>query len=63
MKGIRTTLVILLLVLVLISIGTVGFHLVQGRSWFKSLDATLMTVSTIGAGPENELRGRERFLM
>ncbi len=58
MKRNRTTVVILALVAILISVGTVGFHLVQGWGWFKSLYATLMTVSTIGSGPENELSGR-----
>ncbi len=58
MKGIRTAVLILALVFVLIGVGTVGFHIVQRWSWFKSLYVTLMTVSTIGAGPENELSGR-----
>jgi voltage-gated potassium channel len=57
-KSVRTTIIILALVVTLIGVGTVGFHVVQGWSWFKSLYATLMTVSTIGAGPENELSGR-----
>ena len=58
MKRFRTTIIILTLVVILLSVGTVGFHVVQGWGWFKSLYATLMTVSTIGAGPENELSGR-----
>jgi voltage-gated potassium channel len=57
-KGIRTTGLIVALLIALIGIGTAGFHFVQGWSWFKSLYTTLMTVSTIGAGPENELSGR-----
>jgi len=57
-KSVRTTIIILALVVTLIGVGTVGFHVVQGWSWFKSLYTTLMTVSTIGAGPENELSGR-----
>lgn len=57
MKGIRTALLIVVLVVILIGIGTVGFHIIEGWGWFKSLYATLMTVSTIGAGPENELGG------
>jgi voltage-gated potassium channel len=55
MKGVRRTVIILILVVLLIGVGTVGFHVVQGWAWFKSLYATLMTLSTIGAGPENEL--------
>ncbi|MCL5006193.1 MAG: potassium channel protein [Acidobacteria bacterium] len=58
MKGVRTTIIILVLVVILIGVGTLGFHIVQGWNWFKSLYATLMTVSTIGAGPENELSSR-----
>ncbi len=58
MKGIRTTIIILALVAILIGVGTLGFHVVQGWSWFKSLYTTLMTLSTIGAGPENELSHR-----
>jgi len=57
-KGIRTAILIVVLVFALISVGTLGFHAIQGWDWFKSLYTTLMTVSTIGAGPENELNGR-----
>jgi len=46
---------ILGLLLVLISVGTFGFHVIEGWPWFKALYGTLMTVSTIGAEPENEL--------
>ncbi len=58
MKGIRTAGLIFAALIALIGIGTAGFHFVQGWGWFKSLYTTLMTVSTIGAGPENELSGR-----
>jgi voltage-gated potassium channel len=57
-KGIRTAGLISALLVALIGVGTAGFHFVQGWGWFKSLYTTLMTVSTIGAGPENELNGR-----
>ena len=57
MKGIRTAGLIFALLIALIAIGTTGFHFVQGWGWFKSLYTTLMTVSTIGAGPENDLSG------
>lgn len=43
------------LIMALLAVGTIGFHLIEGWSWFKSLYATLMTVSTIGAEPENEM--------
>ncbi|HZT70647.1 MAG TPA: potassium channel protein [Terriglobia bacterium] len=58
MKGIRTAVLIVALLAALIGVGTVGFHLVQGWGWFQSLYTTLMTLSTIGAGPENELSRR-----
>ena len=58
MKRLRTAVLVFALLVVLIGIGTVGFHIVQGWGWFKSLYVTLMTLSTIGAGPENELSGR-----
>jgi voltage-gated potassium channel len=43
------------LVLALLGAGTVGFHWLEGWPWFQSLYGTLMTVSTIGAEPENQL--------
>ncbi len=43
------------LVLSLLAVGTVGFHVIEGWPYFKALYATLMTVSTIGAEPENQL--------
>ena len=38
-----------------IGAGTVGFHLIEGWSWFESLYGTLMTISTIGSKPEDLL--------
>lgn len=58
MKGHRTAILIVVLVAALVLTGTVGFHTIQGWNWFKSLYTTLMTISTIGAGPENELTSR-----
>ena len=43
------------LVVGLLGLGTVGFHVVEGWPWFRALYGTLMTVSTIGAEPENQL--------
>ena len=51
----RSPAFVVLLVIVLIVFGTVGFRLIEGWPWFKSLYGTLMTVSTIGGEPENEL--------
>ncbi len=39
----------------LLATGTLGFRYSEGWPWFKALYGTLMTVSTIGAEPENEL--------
>ena len=55
MKSIRRVATVFGLVLTLITVGTVGFHLIEGWPWFQSLYCTLMTVSTIGAEPESEL--------
>lgn len=62
MKGVRITIIILILVALLIGGGTAGFHLVERWTWFKSFYATLMTLSTIGAGPENELSSHGEIL-
>jgi voltage-gated potassium channel len=45
----------------LILFATVGFHILEGWSWFQSFYCTLMSVSTVGADPENQLSktGRE----
>jgi len=39
----------------LIFLGTVGFHTIEGWPWFQALYGTFMTISTIGAEPENQL--------
>ncbi len=49
------------LVVALISVGTVGFHVIEGWSWFQAFYGTLMTISTIGAEPENELSPQGRL--
>lgn len=46
---------VVVLVICLISVGTVGFRLIEGWDWFKAFYGTLMTISTIGADPVNEL--------
>jgi voltage-gated potassium channel len=43
------------MLLALVTAGTAGFHIIEGWSWFQSFYMTLMTVSTIGAEPENQL--------
>jgi voltage-gated potassium channel len=50
----RATLVVIL-VIALLAVGTVGFHVIEQWSWFQAFYGTLMTVSTIGAEPENQL--------
>jgi voltage-gated potassium channel len=47
--------IVFALIAALLAIGTVGFHLIEGWTWFDSFYGTLMTVSTIGAEPENRL--------
>ena len=47
--------VVLGFVLCLLTVGTVGFHIIEGWPWFQALYGTLMTVSTIGAEPVNQL--------
>lgn len=39
----------------LLTVGTVGFHLIERWPWFQAFYGTLMTVSTIGAEPLNQL--------
>jgi voltage-gated potassium channel len=51
----RQVSIIIGMVAALLVIGTVGFRITEHWPWFKCLYATLMTVSTIGAEPENEL--------
>ncbi len=46
---------LVLLLVCLISIGTIGFRYTEGWDWFKAFYATLMTVATIGADPLNQL--------
>jgi voltage-gated potassium channel len=57
----RQLLVVLGLIALLLLVGTVGFRLTEGWTWFESFYCVLMTVSTIGASPENSLShaGRE----
>jgi len=44
-----------MLVIALLAVGTIGFHIIENWSWFQAFYGTLMTVSTIGADPENQL--------
>ncbi len=55
MKNFRDVAIVFLLVFVLIGVGTVGFHVIEGWEWFDSFYATLMVVSTLGADPVNKL--------
>ena len=49
------------MVLGLLGLGTVGFHVIEGWPWFQAFYGTLMTVSTIGAEPENLLSHQGRI--
>ena len=55
LRSLHRAAIVLGLIVVLLTVGTVGFHLVEKWSWFQSFYTTLMTVSTIGAEPENQL--------
>ena len=59
-KLFKRALIIFGLASLLAVFGTVGFHLIEGWSWFQSFYCTLMTVSTIGAEPENQLSSAGR---
>ncbi len=55
MKTYKRTPIVVGLVVALLAVGTVGFHIIERWPWFQSFYGTLMTVSTIGAEPENQL--------
>ncbi|HJY86355.1 MAG TPA: potassium channel protein [Candidatus Acidoferrales bacterium] len=55
MRSLHRAAIVLGLIVILLTVGTVGFHLIERWSWFASFYTTLMTVSTIGADPENQL--------
>jgi len=59
--GAHRAFLVVAMVAALLFCGTLGFRITEGWSWFECLYCTLMTVSTVGAGPENELSkaGRE----
>ncbi len=50
----RGVLVATLLVGVIVC-GTIGIHVIEGWPWFQSFYCTLMSISTVGAQPENQL--------
>ncbi len=60
LKLLNRATVILVVVLGLLGVGTVGFHVVEGFSWFEAFYATLMSVSTTGANPLNQLSPQGR---
>lgn len=55
LKPIRRATIVFSFVLTLFAVGTVGFHVIERWPWFQSFYGTLMTVSTIGAEPVNQL--------
>jgi len=62
MKTSRRAALVATLLFALLTVGTVGFHTIEGWSWFQAFYGTLMTVSTIGAEPENQLSQPGRML-
>lgn len=59
-RGLRNLRVIFGCLAVLIVIGTIGFHVIEGWSWFDSFYEVLITVTTIGSshGPPLTEMGR-----
>lgn len=59
--GARRALLVVAMVAGLLVFGMIGFRLTEGWPWFECFYCTLMTVSTVGARPENQLSkaGRE----
>jgi voltage-gated potassium channel len=59
-RGLRNLRVIFTCLLVLMVVGTVGFHFLEGWSWFDSFYEVLITVTTIGSshGPPLSEVGR-----
>ena len=55
MRKVNRTSIVFILILALLTMGTLGFHVIEGWPWFQAFYGTLMTVSTIGAEPENQL--------
>lgn len=55
MKNLKGVAIVFLLAFALIGLGTAGFHIIEGWTWFDAFYGTLMTVSTIGADPVNRL--------
>ncbi len=55
MRPLHRAAIVLGLVAALLAVGTVGFRLIEHWPWFQSFYCTLMTVSTIGAEPLNQL--------
>jgi len=44
--------------LLLMAVGTIGFRITEGWPWFKAFYGTLMTISTLGSDPVNQLSER-----
>jgi len=53
----RATIIVVLVLIVLV-IGTIGFRLIEGWSWFTAFYAAVMTLATMGVGPLNRLSPR-----
>jgi len=52
----RSLLVNVGILIALVIIGTLGYHWIEGWSWFDSLYMTIITLATIGYGETNPLR-------
>lgn len=55
LRPLRRAAIVLALIATLLAVGTLGFRLIEHWPWFQCLYCTLMTVSTIGGEPVNQL--------
>ena len=58
--GARLVLAIAILV-VLVFVGTAGFHYIQGWAWFDGFYMTVTTMATVGYGEIHPLSHAERY--
>ncbi len=55
MQKFRSLRIVVIALLVLTAVGTVGFHLIEGWSWFDSFYMVIITLSTVGYGEVHPL--------